>query len=176
MTDIYWVLQNTPIWATALVLWFSTDGMIHLMRDRFEGLGYQVSYAAKFGDAGLVAAVLIAATLLQRDGVQVPDVLNGGFAQLFVALACILLGAVVSIKTIGHRSGHLADIYHDVVIGPAILFFTITLLPVYWLNARWWEWMVLAVAVVVWALLVWFDIKTNRMNQREWLRRHGFPM
>lgn len=173
---IHWILASTPIWFTVVILWLCTDGVIHLMRDKFEGLGYQVSYSAKFGDAGLIAAVLIAATILQRTGTYVPTWLQSGLSQIGILAICIALGLAVSVKTLDARSGKTADVYHDVIIAPAILFFAITLMPVVWYNARWYEASFVIIAIVAWGWLVRIDIAGNRLNQRQWLVRHGFPM
>jgi hypothetical protein len=68
LIGIHYLLAVSPIWFTGIILWIFTDGAIHLMRDKLEGLGYQVSFSAKFGDTGLIIAILIAATILQREG------------------------------------------------------------------------------------------------------------
>ncbi len=176
MTGIHYFLANTPIWLTATILWFTTDGVLYLMRDKLEGLGYQVSYAAKFGDALLIVAVLIAATILQREGVYLPEWLQIWWLQLGILLVCVGIGLAVSLLTLGERSGQAGDIYHDIVIGPALLFFIITLTPVIWYNARWWEKLAAIAAALVWARLVPFYIKHKRMNQRKWLVEHGFAI
>ncbi|MEK7109526.1 MAG: hypothetical protein AAB919_03825 [Patescibacteria group bacterium] len=146
------------------------------MRDKLEGLGYQVSYSAKYGDALLIIAVLIAATMLQRDGVHVPGWLQNGWTQIVILVVCIGIGAVVSWATFGERSGQAADMYHDLVIGPVILFFAIMLVPIIWQNARWHEAFAVIVAAVVWMALVYVDAKYERLNQRQWLVSHGFAI
>ena len=176
LVGIYSLLAYTPIWLTAIVLWTFTDGVIHLMRDRLEGLGYQTSFSAKFGDAGLIAATLIAATILQRDGSHVPDFVNNAMGQVAAGFIGTILGAYVTITTTGKRSGQAADIYHDLVIGPAIFFLVITLLPVIWENATTYEWFAVCFAAATWTILGIVDIVYDRMNQRQWLIRHGFPI
>jgi hypothetical protein len=173
---IYSLIASTPIWVIAITLWICTDGAIHLLRDKLEGLGYQVSYSAKFGDAALIAAILIAATILQRGGTHIPIVLNDAFTQEICLLVCFGLGASISFITFGMRSVHVADIYHDVVIAPTIAFCAVILLPVVWYNAMLYESLTIAFAIFFWGQMVWIDVKDDRINQRQWLIRHGFPI
>ena len=176
LVGIHALLAHTPIWLTAFVLWVFTDGAIHLLRDKLEGLAYQTAFSAKFGDAGLIGAILIGATILQRDGVYIPMWLQSGWLQVGILVACFSLGVLISLWTKGMRSGQVGDVYHDVVIVPIILFFAITVGPVVWYNARWYELLFVAVAVVVWVTLAYFDVKYERVNQRQWLVRHGFAI
>ena len=173
---IHQLLASLPIWLTALILWIFTDGAIHLMRDQLEGLGYQTAFSAKYGDAGLLAAILIGATVLQRSDVYIPNWLQRDWLQVGILAACFGLGVAISLATNGMRSGQIADIYHDVVIGPAILFLAITLVPIIWYNARWYEVTFIVGATFLWASLVIIDLKHERFNQRQWLVSHGFAI
>ena len=173
LSGIYFLLNYFPIWFTALILWFVADGMIHLMRDRLEGLGYQVSYAAKFGDAGIFGAVLIAATILQRSDVYVFWQIDGT-GQMILFAVCVFIGFLTTMMSLKKRSGQVGDIYYDVIIGPMILFFAIMLLPVTWYSGRWYELGATGFFIVVWLWFVYTDFRDDRMNQRQWLVRHGF--
>ncbi|KKU81259.1 MAG: hypothetical protein UY07_C0022G0024 [Parcubacteria group bacterium GW2011_GWA1_47_8] len=169
----YYVLANLPIWATAMFLFFGTLGVIHVGRDYFEGLPYQVSYSAQFGDAMLFGAVLIAVGILHRGGSVVPEWLQSNNAHVAILVTCFAFGVIVSILTIKGRSGKAMDVYHDVIIAPLILYLAITLLPLIWLNGTKTEMVSTTWFIIIWGLLVIFDIKANRMNQRRWLENHG---
>ncbi len=173
---IHKIFASTPIWLIAVILWLCTDGAIHLMRDKLEGLGYQTAFSAKFGDAGLVGAILIGATILQRADVSIPMWLQNGWFQIGILVVCFGLGVAISLVTNGMRSGQAADVYHDIVIGPVILFLAITIVPVIWYNARWYEATFIVIAVIVWGSLVYVDLKYERFNQRQWLVSHGFAI
>lgn len=177
MVGIYWFLANCPIWATAMILYFSTLGVIHVGRDYFEGIPYQVAYSAQFGDTLLFGAVLIAATILQqRDGADIPLWFQGLGTQILVLGGCFLLGFVVCIVTLKTRSGQKMDMFHDIAMGPVILFLAITLLPVIWNNGTVVEISATAGFILVWAGLTVFDIKHERMDQRKWLQSHGVTL
>jgi hypothetical protein len=173
---IYEVLASVPIWLIAIVAWLATDGVIHFMRDKLEGLAYQTSWSAKFGDAGLLTAILIAATILQRGNAYMPLWLHIGWLQVAILAVCVVLGFIVWRTTHDVRSAHAADAYHDLVIGPVILFLAITLLPVIWFNAQGYEALAVIIAIAVWAILGYIDVKEGRMNQRRWLVNHGFAI
>ncbi len=49
----HYVLSGLPIWASALLFFGVTMGVIYVARDVFEGLPYQVAYSAQFGDTAL---------------------------------------------------------------------------------------------------------------------------
>jgi hypothetical protein len=174
MNGIYAFLVWCPVWAVALILYAITDCAVHIFRDWREGLGYQVAYSAKVGDAGLIGAVLIAATILTRGNLVLPSWLVNTGIQLAVLLpACFLLGFVVNVLTLKSRSGRMADVYHDVVIAPLMLFFAVTLLPVIYLGGTAIEQTSVVCLVLLWAVLVAYDIFADRMNQRKWLKSHG---
>ena len=168
-----YVLALLPIWAIALILYFGTLGVIHVGRDYFEGLPYQVAYSAQFGDAALFGAVLIAAGILQTEVAYIPEWLQNGNTHLMIASGSYSLGIAVCLATLKTRSGQFMDIYHDVVIGPLILYLAITLLPIIFLNGSTTEVLATICLALFWAGLVIFDIKKQRMDQRTWLKNNG---
>jgi hypothetical protein len=176
LVGIHYILSVLDLWVIILILWVTTDVVMYILRDKLEGLGYQVSYSAKIGDGGIVIAVFIAATILHRNGTYVPGLLQNSWLQIGIFMACVGLGLIVNMATLKSRSGRIADVYHDIIIAPAILFFAITLLPVIWYNARWYEAVAVILAAIVWAWLVRYDVKHGRLNQRQWLVRHGFSI
>lgn len=169
---IHALLVSLPLWATVLILYAVTDCVMHLGRDRLEGLGYQVAYSAKFGDVALFGAVFIATTILQRENVVLPEWMMQWNLQLAAFLACILLGLLVSATTLELRSGQYMDLYHDIVIGPMVLFFAITLLSVIFLGGTNVEKFCTACFIAFWGALVAVDIRTDRMDQRNWIKKH----
>ena len=173
MVGIYAVLAASPIWVTALTLYLLTEGMMYVGRDRLEGIPYQVSYSAKLGDAGLMAAVLIAATILQRGRIIIPVWLQDEGTHLVILIISAGIGGLISLAPLGKRSGQLMDVYHDIVIGPIILYFAITLLPIIYLNGTPLEQVTTMAAIVFWAILVLYDVMTGRLDQRSWLKARG---
>jgi len=166
---VYSILTALPVWATAGILFVITMVAILVGRDVLEGLPYNVSYSAVVGDAGLIISVLIAATVLQRGGCYIPELLQVVKVHELVLVASMALGAAVSVFTLGQRSGQLMDVYHDVIVGPLFLYLAITLLPVVYYNGtRVEKWSVVGF-IILWFILVVFDIRYDRMNQRDWL-------
>ena len=167
-----YVLTVLPIWATVAI--FATILMMVLVgRDITEGLMYNVAYSSMFGDVALMDVVLIAASILQRNSrIFIPRWLQSKMTHVFILLMSIILGITVCILTLSSRSGQVMDIYHDIVIVPLFLYLAITLLPVVVLNWTYKEMVATIVLVSFWLALVGFDIKYDRMNQRQWLVRH----
>lgn len=165
----HYVLSGLPIWASSLILYGVTMGVIYVMRDIYEGLPYQVAYSAQFGDAVLVGAVLVAATILQR-GEALPRWLSGGHFHVFAALISVSFG--VTWWSID-RPTHWGDIYHHLFVAPLILYLAITLLPVILINGTRVEKLCMLCFALLWASLVVFDVTHGRMNQRQWLQSCG---
>lgn len=175
MVGIYWLLNQSPMWLTALVLWHPGIVM-YLMRDKREGLGYQVAYSAKIGDGCIAIAVLVAATVLQRPGAYIPSSFLTLEYQFIVLGVLVFIGWAFQYFTSEMRSAKMADAYHDIVIAPVIVFLAITLLPVVWYSATTWEIVVVTMAVLVWGWLVIYDFQNGRINQRQWLAKRGFVL
>ena len=169
---IHAFLTRTPLWVTVLILYLMTDGAMHIGREYFEGLAYQVAYSAKFGDAALLGVVFIATTILQRGNVVLPKLLTKVWMHRAIVLVGICLGSAVSWLTLPARSGQIMDIYHDVVIAPMILYFAVTLLPVIYLAGKRAEKVSTVCFILFWLALVVYDTGSNRMNQRNWLEKH----
>lgn len=169
---IYALLASMPIWAIALILYFAFDVVMHIGRDRNEGLGYQVAYSAKIGDMGLMIAVLIGATILQRGDVVPPSWLMRPGWHIFLIASLFVLGWMVNDLTRHFRSAQKMDRYHDMVIAPFIVYCGITLVPIIVRGGTYTEKLVSLCLVVLWMLLVECDFMTHRMDQRAWLRDH----
>jgi hypothetical protein len=165
----HYVLSVLPVWASALIFYGVTMGVIYVTRDIFEGLPYQVAYSAQFGDTALAGAVLIAATILQR-GHSLPVWLSNGYFHLLAAVIGVSVGiAWWSLD----RPSHWADSYHHLFIAPLIVYLAITLVPVVLLNGTKVEKYFVVCFAVLWATLVVYDIKHDRTNQRQWLQDRG---
>lgn len=163
------VLSRLPIWASSVGLYAVTLGALFVVRDVFEGLPYQVAYSALLGDAALGAAVLVGATVLHR-GEPLPSLYSCGYFHALAALVSVAFG--VSWWFLD-RPSHWGDIYHHLVIAPLIFYLASTLLPVIVINGTKTERICALSCVVIWASLIGFDVTHERMNQRQWLERHG---
>ena len=168
----HYVLATLPIWATAAILVFILLA-VFIGRDILEGLPYDIAYASLVGDFALMIVALISATILHRNELKIGRWLQIPAVHVAILAGSILLGILVSFVTLNLRSGQLMDIYHDVIIGPLFLYLGITLLPVIFKNGTKKEIIASLCFILLWASLVGFDIRTDRMNQREWLQNHG---
>ena len=172
---VYTILSTTPVWALFAVLFVLTYGAIFVGRHFFEGVPYQVSYSAFIGDAGLLVAVLIAATVLQHESVTIlPEVAR---LHVGVALFAFIICSMISFASLKSRNGKLMDIYHDVFIAPVVVYLGFTLLPVIYQSGNQLEKGSTSFAIALWLACVYLDAKFDRMNQRRLLERMGlkFP-
>ena len=176
ITGSIYVLSIMPIWAIVAIFYAVTMLPILVGRDILEGIPYNVSYSAVIGDAGLVISVLIAATILQRGGADIPQRLQDGATHAMIFFACVGLGMVICAFTLSSRSGQTMDIYHDIVVAPLFLYLAITLVPIIYFNGTKTEIAAVVVFVLIWAALVGFDIKYKRLDQRPWLQNHGVTL
>lgn len=165
----HYVLSVLPIWASSIILYAVTLGVIYVVRDFFEGLPYQVAYSAQFGDAALAGAVLIAATILQR-GDPLPSRLSCGYFHVLAALVSVGIG--ITWWSLD-RPAQWGDIYHHLFVAPLIFYLAITLLPVILINGTKVEKFCVLCFALTWATLLAFDLTHERMNQRQWLQCRG---
>lgn len=168
-----YLLAHYPIWVIVAFLVALLHVVPFVGRDYFEGMPYQVSYSAQIGDAGLLIVILIAATILQREGTFIPAWLVSTPLHVILTIAVFAVGALASIATLKSRSGQLVDVYHDVVIASILMYFAVTCLPVISANGTYVEYWMTVILISVWVMLVLFDLMTHRMNQREWLEEKG---
>jgi hypothetical protein len=166
------VLFRLPIWASAIILYVLMTGAIFVLRDATEGLPYQVAYSAQFGDAALVGAMLIAATILQRGAPLQPWLCRHSFHFL---AALVSVGVGILWWSLDHP-GHWGDIYHHLFVAPLIVYLAITLLPIVLMNGTKAEKLFVLCFVLSWATLVAFDLTHDRMNQRDWLKAHAVSL
>lgn len=167
----HFLLAALPVWACAPLLYIGTMGVIFVMRESSEGLPYQIAYSAQFGDLALLTTVLIGSTILHR-GVALPAWSLGWSFQ------GICLGVAVAVGATWwwlDHPGHGADIYHHLFVAPVFIYLALSLTPVIASGTR--SERVWALCfVLAWATLVLVDVKTGRMDQREWLRQHGWNL
>src|SRR3989344_1261051 len=171
----HWVLNMLPVWATALVLYAVTLGVIFILRDKYEGLFYNTSYSAMLGDGALLVVVLMAAGVLQRE-ILLPSWLQSKWFHFGVAILGIGLGirwwGFDAFGVMLENYIEWGDIYHHLVIVPLLCYLGVTLLPVIWLaGTRVDKWSTLFL-VLLWVMLVVYDTRTKRFNQRHYLKKH----
>ncbi|HTE48986.1 MAG TPA: hypothetical protein VK675_03710 [Candidatus Paceibacterota bacterium] len=162
----YWVLTKLPIWATAILLYIVTIGAIFILRDCCEGLFYNTSYSAMLGDGALMVVVLMAAEILKRRALT-PE---SGWFHIVASALGVILGVVWWALDLPEQWG---DRYHHLVIAPLLCYLFITLLPVIYKNGTEAEIIATLALTVVWALLCVYDVKTDRLNQRQY---HGLGL
>jgi hypothetical protein len=171
---VYRFMAEYPVWAVPTAMFSFALAPILVLRAVFEGLPYQVSYAALFGDPGLVIAFMIVATIFRENRVtRIPTRLQKGLVHLYVYGGCLLFAALVSLSTMQSRSGQLGDLWHDFIVAPIFLYMGITMAPIIWYNGTKtekrtiWSFVGLLVALCV------LDLILRDLNQRWWLVNHG---
>lgn len=167
----YYVLAKLPVWAIAGILFAVTQLPIIVGRDFLEGIPYQVAYSAVIGDVCLALCVLVAAAIIQDECTHIPMWLQGK-THIMILVTSVLVGSTVCFFTLDSRSGQGMDIYHDVVIAPLFLYLAVTLLPVIYYSGTRSEKRWVVGFIAFWLVLVGFDVKYDRMNQRRWLHNN----
>lgn len=169
-TGALYLLAVTPLWVTVLVLYFATIGVLWLIRERFEGLGYNVALSSQLGDVFLIGVILIAVELLQ---LQTRTLLISGAAQMFLVVVAIIFGLI---WWIADRPAQWADWYHHLVVAPLFVFLLVlSALVILW-NGDTMRIAVAALLLVGWAGLVVYDFETGRIDQQAWLAKQGIVL
>ena len=168
----HYLLTRLPVWATAGIM-IGILMTVLVGRSLTEGLMYNIAYSSMVGDAALMIAVLIGATILQRYTKQfVYTWPRRRINHIEIMVYCISFGVITNALTLKSRSGQVMDTYHDLIIAPILLYLAIILIPTIFRSGNRVEKLVVSGLVLVWLALVGVDIKQDRMNQRQWLHNH----
>ena len=162
----HYLLTNMPVWAIAMALYFVTKGVLYVIRDVSEGIPYDISYASVPGDMGLIGVVLVASAVLQRER-DIAPIWTSRLTYHALSIAiCIGIGLVL--KALALLS-YPADVYHNVVIVPLLLYLLMTSLPVIFAIGRRYERVGCVLLLSLWVGCFVFDLETGRLQQRTWL-------
>lgn len=162
-----WCLTVLPTWATVLILFMVTIGVIFILRDRCEGLFYNTSYSAMIGDGTLLVVVLIAAEILKRGilPLKSPEWMSLTEFHIFAGI----VGAVLGFAWLElDQPKQWGDRYHHLVIAPLLCYLLLTLLPVIFKNGTSVEITATICLIALWAVLFVYDAKTKRLDQRKY--------
>jgi hypothetical protein len=173
---IYYILTKLPTWATFSVV-FVLFTIIVIGRDILERFPYQVAYSAIVGE-GLcfIAMTLIIATIMQRDKVRIPELLQYKLVHEMIVVWSVGISIICCMFSLESRSGSRMDIYHDVVMMSLIIYSAITLLPIIWFNGERYEKWAFWSFALLWGGCFIFDIIFGRINQFLWLLHHGVTL
>jgi hypothetical protein len=171
MQGIYHLLSWLPVWAFGAIL-VLVVGLIPFGRGVFEGFEYQVSRSAMPGYLFLISIAMFAANFLKKPAF-VPTIFDHHlWLQWTVLFLAFIFGVCFSVKTLDARDGQFMDVYHDLVVVPIFLSLAIFLLPVIFMNGKVIDIIFSLCLILLWLLLLMFDLDSGRLNQREWLREH----
>lgn len=167
LAGIYYLMAVLPVWALGALVAFVALVPLFIIRDRKEGVYYQVSYSAFIDDLALCFAVMVVASIVHRGAYSPPALWQHWISHVGALVACVAAGALVFKTTKKDRDAQQADQYHDYVVVSMFMYFFATLVatPV-WLHGGVIEGVAAWGFIGVWGYFVRFDFKTRRMNQR----------
>ena len=158
-----------PLWAIALACYVFMAVPIQVLRNRFEGMQYQVAWSADFGCSALVAIALIGATILQR-GVLLPVWLGSEAVHAVATGVAVLVGIIWAWTDWNTQWG---DRYHHAAVAPVLTYLLLTLLPViFWGGGTTVEIVATLALLLIFAILTRIDIRQKRMGQRQWMQEN----
>ena len=171
---IYGFLRYTD-WPIFLVFLFMTCYLaIYLIRWKTEGRPYNIAMSSVIGIPALIFAIHFGIFLLRKHGL--PVILNGSYVWIILALS--VASGPVALAIVYFQSGRnwkaqtYADLYHNAVVVPVMIFFLFTLVPVAFINGTW-GWKIATAILIGWFIALWrLDVKAGRHHQTEYLRQH----
>ena len=167
---------NLPVWLIMLAMNFLAVDILRRLREKLEGLDYNVSLSSEIGDRCLIAVIGIAATILQSKGSSAwPWWLCGWTLQLTIAAIAFSAVAVEAVQWVRGKVNPAVDRFHDMVILPGLCFLFLTALPPIFTQGNAVQITFAIVLPLVWAVLLYNDeVISGRGNGVKWLRAHGF--
>ncbi len=166
------LLTVTPIWLIFAVLFFLCIAIHPLGRKYFEGTAYNISISSEYGDAALIAVVLITAGIIQRQGA--PIFLE--HYQLAIVLVSIVIGILDHTVAAGwpKKPQTKMDTYHNLVVVPLLVYLVLfTGLWVNLANGTALERVATITLGVIYLVTFLIDLKTGRIEQSKYLREHS---
>lgn len=173
----YVVLASLPIWATITIFYLLTLFVVDAGREIFEGFSYNVSFAAKYADVGLLVCIIIGATILKRGPVLAGWMSTVNFQIICGAIVMLICLAMICSEVVMFKnsvSRQLVDIYHNIIIMPLFVYLLLILIPVIYTQGTCTEKAATVIFLLLWVGLMIYDIKDGRLNQREWLVKKGY--
>ena len=117
--------------------------------------------------------VLIGITILKRPETEIPARLQSNLIHLLLLYVSFMIGATVWMTTFAARSGQYMDMYHDLVIVVLFIYMAMILFQVVLKHGTKIEKITIICLVLAWLSLAAFDNLTGKINQRDWLQKHG---
>lgn len=144
------------------ILYTFCVGIVFVGRGYFEGRMYNIALSSYIGDTFLIAIVLIAKGILERDKTSLLN-LNWLISIGLSLLVGILVNWTVPAK-------QMMDIYHNLVVIP-LLFWLVVFVssqPIVFHGSTM-EKIGAAMCLVMWLVLAAYDWSSGRIDQRAWL-------
>ena len=167
----YAVLGMMPIGFAAFVLWFLVVGVLHIGREHYEGLAYNVSRASEYGDSALVGCILIGLEVLKRNGA--PDLMNSnmyGWIWCAIAVATAVVWELSVLKQNGWRFVEtVMDTYHNLFVVPVLVYLLGTMVPITFRRGTMGEMILTCLMAALLPVLVISDARQGRLQQCKWL-------
>lgn len=173
----YWLLDYIPADVLALALVVLCVVILIPGREYFEGgLGYNVCLSSQLGDVALIGCISVGARIVQR-GCVVPMALNSMGFSWFCVCAAVLMAVAwqgMIVLCSGGKWGTVMDAYHNVFAAPLLFYFLLLTMPLVYCCGSSSQKLWTLSMFLAWVGFLLFDKKTGRLQQPEWLKKHGF--
>jgi hypothetical protein len=169
LEGIYQFLYVMPVSLAAMFLFLATISLIWILRDTYEGFGYNVAWSSQIGDVALIGCILVGMEVLQSEH-RAPPLLAPASVQVGAVFAAIGFG-MVWYKV--DRPSEWGDMYHHTVVAPIFAVLLLLTVPVVFAFGSFWQCLAVAAMLGLWAALVVIDLGAGRMDQRRWLQKRG---
>lgn len=164
----HYFLNAYPLYVYPLIFLF---GYLILLGGRklFEGRAYNVSFSASWGCACLTGFLIIAAWIIQQPDCHPVNWMESKYFHFIVMIVSIIFTIVNILST---RPKQIMDKWwFAMFVFPLFIYFVLTTVPIYLYGS-----LIQKIAgcdlLLLWLLLVRYDSKKERLDQRRWIRRH----
>lgn len=181
---IYYLLNSQPVWITFACLYFLGIGLLHLIRDRAEGLGYNVAWSSQYGDLAFIIVIAIGCDLLQQKRMSglLWEKLDTLDVQFLWLIASVSLGTVwqfiygTEVRSGKRVWGTIADGYHNRVITSLFCYLLGLLVPLIFACGTSAEKLITIGCFLFWCGCLIYDRRDGRLQQTEWLTARGISL
>lgn len=164
-TGVFALLAKAPLWVILFVFVVVNIGIPFVIADRKSELSFNFSYSGVIGDLCCFLTVFVIGITVIRRGVSLPEWFAGAGPQAIWLVVCIAAGIYLVTAATPWPTATWPDRYHNAVIVPLLLFFMVPMVLSIWYGGDRAETSAAFLLVAVWAALVVYDFKDDRINQ-----------
>jgi hypothetical protein len=177
MVGSHYVLSIIPGLALFVLLYGGPMAFLYFGRKLLEKRDYNVSFSSRYGTLALILGIIIAASTLKHERIEVTWLASRTYHMLCLGVAAMagLVALVFDLTQKRKGRGLIIDVINSGVIVPLFAYLVLTALPITFTQGNRDDVALTGISVTIWLALFVYDVVDGRIHQRDWIAEHGEP-